>query len=269
MIGRSAAPVLARLRSARRVWAIGAIHGAAQQLSKLHDQIGERFEDGDRLVYLGNYIGHSAAVKSTIDELLDFRRRVLARRGGFACDIVFLRGVQEEMLQKLLQLQFAPNPGEVLSWMLKAGVEPTIRAYGGDLRQGMAATRGGPQTITRWTSALRSAINAAAGHAKLLSSLRHAALTHEEGVLFVHAAVDPSQGLEAQGDAFWWGGGDILELAKPFDGFRRVVRGFDRRQRGFVEGQFAVSLDGGAGRGGHLLGVCFGLDGSILDRAAA
>lgn len=269
MIGRSAVPLLARLRGARRIWAVAAIHGAARQLSQLHDRIGERFEDGDRLVYLGNYTGHGAAVTATIDELLDFRRRVLGRRGGFACDIVFLRGAQEEMLQKLLQLQFAPNPGEVLSWMLKAGVEPTIRAYGGDLRQGMAATRDGSQTIARWTSALRSAINAAPGHTKLLSSLRHAALTHEGGVLFVHAAVDPSQRLEVQGDAFWWGGGDILKLAEPFDGFRRVVRGFDHRKRGLVECQFAVSLDGGAGRGGPLLGVCLAPDGRVLDRAEA
>jgi hypothetical protein len=171
--------VLARLPGARRIWAIGAIHGAAQQLAQLHDRIGECFRDGDRLVYLGNYLGHDTAVRATIDELLDFRRRVLARRGSFACDIVFLRGAQEEMVQKLLQLQFAPNPGEVLNWMVKAGVEATIRAYGGDLRQATAATRDGAQTITRWTSALRGAINAAPGHWQLLSTLRHAALTEQ------------------------------------------------------------------------------------------
>jgi hypothetical protein len=27
----------------------------------------------------------------------------------------------------------------------------TIQAYGGDLRQGLAASRDGPRTITRWT----------------------------------------------------------------------------------------------------------------------
>ena len=95
--------------------------------------------------------------------LLDFRRRVLGRQRGFACDVAFLRGAQEEMWQKLLQLQFAPNPGEVLAWMVKAGVEATVRAYGGDLRQGFAATRDGPRTITRWTGALRAAMNADAG----------------------------------------------------------------------------------------------------------
>jgi hypothetical protein len=259
----------ARLRAAQRVWTIAAIHGSAQRVIRVHDQISERFREGDRLVYLGNYFGYGEAVRATIDELLDFRRRVLARRRGFVCDVTFLRGAQEEMLQKLLQLQFAPNPGEVLSWMVNAGIESTVRAYGGDLRQGFAAARDGPRTITRWTSALRNAINATPGHTMLLSGLRHAAYTEEGGLLFVHAAVDPSRPLAAQGDAFWWGHGDILDLAAPFDGFRRVIRGADRQQRGLIEREFAVSLDGGAGRGGPLLAVCFARDGVVLDRLEA
>ncbi len=189
---------------------------------------------------------------------------------GFACDVVFLRGAQEEMWQKLLQLQFAPNPGEVLRWMVNAGIEATVRAYGGDLRQGFAAARDGPRTITRWTGGLRSAMNAAPGHTTLFTALRHAAFTEDRGLLFVHAAVDPSRPLAAQGDAFWWGRDDILELAEPFEGFRRVVRGVDRRQRGVVETAFAAALDGGAGRGGRLVAACFGNpDGKILDRVEA
>ncbi|MGC2525825.1 MAG: hypothetical protein WA417_24745 [Stellaceae bacterium] len=259
-----------QLRGAKRVWAVAAVHGAAQSLARLHDQIGERFRNGDRIVYLGNYFGHGEAVRAAIDELLDFRRRVLARRNGFCCDAVFLRGAQEEMLQKLLQLQFAPNPGEVLTWMANAGVEPTVRAYGGDLRQGFAATRDGPRTITRWTMALRGAVNAAPGHTMLLSALRHAAFTEEDGgVLFVHAGVDPARPLAAQGDAFWWGRKDILDLEAPFAGFRRVVAGIDRQRRGLVEREFAVSLDGGAGRGGRLLAACFAPDGAVLDRLEA
>src|SRR5690349_1125594 len=112
----------ARLRGALRVWAIGAVRGEARRLARLHDLISERFQEGDRVVYLGNYVGNGA-VFATIDELLDFRRRVLGRLRGFACDVVFLRGAQEEMWQKLLQLQFAPNPGEVLRWMVDAGME--------------------------------------------------------------------------------------------------------------------------------------------------
>ncbi len=255
----------AHMRDARRVWAVSAIHGEVQRLAQVHDRIGARFTQGDRLVYLGNYLGHGEDIAATIDELLDFRRRVLGRRNGFACDVAYLRGAQEEMWQKLLQLQFAPNPSEVLAWMVRAGVEATVRAYGGDLRQGFAATRDGPRTITRWTGGLRTAMNAAEGHSKLFATLRHAAFTGENGLLFVHAGVDPRRPLTAQGDAFWWSATDILELPGPYAGFVKVVRGFDRDRRGVVESPFGVSVDAGAGRGGPLQAVCLSTDGAIVD----
>lgn len=255
----------AHLRETRRVWAVGSIHGEARRLARVHDLIGERFYRGDRLVYLGNYLGLGDDVSATIDELLDFRRRVLGRPNGFACDVVYLRGAQEEMWQKLLQLQFAPNPGEILAWMVRAGVEATVRAYGGDMRQGFAATRDGPRTITRWTSGLRAAMNAAEGHSTLFAALRHAAFTDDRNLLFVHAGVDPRRSVTVQGDSFWWSPVDILELSQPFDGFGRVIRGFDRERRGVVEAQFGVSVDAGAGRGGRLQAACFTIEGQIVD----
>jgi len=260
---------IARLRGARRVWAIGAVHGEARRLMQLHDALIGRLRDGDRLIYLGNYLGLGAAVGAALDELLDFRRRVLARDRAFACDIVHLRGAQEEMWQKLLQLQFAPRPGEVLSWMAQAGVEATLRTYGGELKHGFAAARDGPRTIARWTNALRSAMNAAPGHTALFDALRHAAFTEHDGMLFVHAGVDAARSIDEQGDAFWWCGADILELTAPFDGFRRVIRGFDRAHGGLVERDFAVSLDAGAGRGGKLLAACFDAAGRVLDTMEA
>jgi serine/threonine protein phosphatase 1 len=205
-------------------------------------------------------------VLTTIDELLDFRRRILGRRRGFVCDVAFLRGTQEEMWQKLLQLQFAPNPAEVLQWMIGAGIEQIVRAYGGDPRQGFAASRDGPRTISRWTGALRATMNERPGHTSFFTSLKHAALTEERELLFVHAAIDPTRPLASQADAFWWGRADILGLAAPFDGFRRVVRGFDADRRGLVESSFSVSIDSGAGQGGPLTAACFGLDGAVLDR---
>ena len=269
MNGASPNNRLARLRGARRVWAVASVHGEAARLVRLHDKLGERFRAGDRVVYLGNYLGHGAAIRATLDELLDFRRRVLGMRRGFACDVVFLRGAQEEMWQKLLQLQFAPNPGQLLEWMVRAGIEASVRAYGGDLRHGFAAARDGPRTITRWTLALREAMNGAPGHTMLFSALRHAAYTQEGGLLFVNAAVDPSRPLAAQGDAFWWGRDDILALDAPYEGYRRVVRGTDRERRGLVERQYAVSLDAGSGRGGKLLAACFDAEGRVEDRVEA
>src|SRR5437763_16780933 len=117
MNGGAAEGKLARLRGARRIWAVGSVHGEAERLSRLHDQIAARFVDGDRLIYLGNYLGHGSAVVATIDELIDFLSRIMARPRGFVSDIVFLSVAQEEMWEEIIQLQFVQYLGSDLgSW---------------------------------------------------------------------------------------------------------------------------------------------------------
>ena len=44
--------------------------------------------------------------------------------------IVFLRGAQEEMFLKLMELQIAPNPQDIVKWMFDHGVDKTIQSYG-------------------------------------------------------------------------------------------------------------------------------------------
>jgi serine/threonine protein phosphatase 1 len=255
----------AALTGRRRVWAVSAVHAEVRRLEAIHDAIEKRLEPRDAIVYLGNMIGRGAAVFETIDELLSFRRAFIARHAAFALDLVYLRGSQEEMWQKLLELQFAPNPGEVLRWMLDHGVGPTLAAYGIDHNQGLAAARDGALTLTRWTNAIRAKVNAAPGHANLLTSLRRAAFTGGDELLFVHAGLDPTRPLPAQHDAFWWGGAGFLDMAEPYAGYRKVVRGFDRHHGGLQVTPFAVSLDRGCGFGGPLICACFDLDGTVLD----
>ena len=240
--------IFARLDRAARVWAVGAIHGEASRLKALHARLAPRLGRGDRLVYLGGYLGHGPDVAGTLDEL-----------------IAFLRGSQEEMWQKLLQLQFAPNPREVLQWMLDHGVGATLAAYGADPGQGLAAARSGAVALTRWTASLRAAIDARPGHRQFLTGIKRAAFTEDGGLLFVHAGVDPNKPLDLQRDALWWGGANILEFEQPFGGFHRVVRGYDRRHAGLRESAFAASLDGGSGFGGTLLAACFAPDGALVD----
>ena len=216
--------------AARRAAGLGGLPRSMarrERLARLHDQIGDAVRRG-RPACLSRQLSRARRrVAGTIDELLDFRRRVLARPHGFACDVAYLRGAQEEMWQKLLQLQFAPNPSEVLSWMVRAGIEATVRAYGGDLRQGFAASRDGPRTITRWTSGLRSAMNATPGHSTLFAALRHAAFTEDSGLLFVHAGVDPRARSPRRATPSGGARRDILEL----DGAVRRVPPRDPRLR--------------------------------------
>lgn len=255
------------LKRARRIWAIAAIHGEAERLRTLHDRLAERFHaPGDRLVYLGNYLGRGPDVAGAVDELLDFRRRVISIPGLFAGDIVFLRGGQEEMWQKLLQLQFAVNPRQVLDWMLRQGLDATLRAYGCDPSRGLAAARDGALSLSRWTASVRAALSAKPGHRDLLSSLRRAAHDEAERLLFVHAGVDPGRALASQGDTLWWGMPGFGHWAQPFGPFDRVIRGFDAAHGGYAEMPFALTVDGGCGFGGTLTATCLSDQGEVVDR---
>jgi serine/threonine protein phosphatase 1 len=261
--------VYARLVRSRRVWAVASIHGEVDRLTTLHARLASRLEPGDRLVYLGDYLGYGEGSAATLDALILFRRLFLARRNAFLGDIAFLRGTQEEMWHKLLELQFAPNPREVLPWMLEHGLDKTLTSYALDVRDGLAACREGVLALTRWTATVRAAIDARSGHRHLLNALRRAALTDDGALLLVHASVDPAKPLDLQGDNFWWGDHDILKLTGPFAGYRRVIRGTDRNHAGVVESPFAVSIDAGSGFGGPLLAVCLAPDGSIAEQIEA
>jgi len=254
------------LKRRRRVWAIGAVHGDADRLSALHERLWNRLEDADGVVYLGNLMGRCGAVRATLDRVVEFRCAFLARRGVHVCDLAVLRGAQEEMWHKLLQLQMAPNPREVLPWMLRHGVAATVESYGASIAEGEAAVRDGAVTITRWTGTLRNALNAAPGHAPLLTGLRHAAYTEDGIMLFVNRGLDTSRPLASQGDNFWWADGDFGSIAEPVEGFRRIVRGYDPVRAGVVVGPVIASADGGCGVGGTLVALCFERGGGVVDR---
>ena len=257
---------IAGIRETSRIWAVGAVHGDAGRLGAIHGELEPRLRQGDVLVYLGNYLGHGEQIVETIDELLDFRRRVLAQPPlRFSDDIVYLRGSQEEMWQKLLQLQFASDPVSILNWVIAHGVDATLRAYGASAENGSYAATGGTMQINNWTRSLRDAQRTHPGHDTLMAHLKRAAAFKNGNLLFVNCGVDPPRPLAAQSDAFWWAARSFDSIAGAYEGFARVIRGFDPEHGGFTESDFAITLDGGCGFGGKLIAACFAPDGSILD----
>lgn len=255
------------LPAGERVWAVPSIHGEAAQLKALHRIIGEKFTPGrDRIIYLGNYIGYGAAIADTVDEILRFRRQLLMLPGTEARDLVYLRGAQEEMWSKLLKLQMASDPLSALQWMMTHGVQATLETYGGSSAEGERKCREGTMAITKWAGALRKNMQANPGHFELMTSLSRAAHTSDKGMLFVHASIDPSRPLSMQGDVFWWDNETFERINRPYQAFRKVVRGYDHKRRGpTLDGDFMATLDGGCGFGGPLVVAALDPVGAILE----
>lgn len=240
------------LGTPRSVWAVGAIHSDCDRLAELHSKLETAMEPGDRLVYLGNMIGHGPEAAATLDKIITWRASRI-EAGMNPDDIVYLRGMQEEMWQKMLQLQFAHKPENVLRWMVDHGLDTTLRAYGGDVDQGMAAARTGAIQLNRWTGGLRAEMHKREGHDALFSALRRAAFTEDGGMLLVSAGVNPDRPIGEQGDSLWWGHPGFESIEQPIEGFRRIVRGLDPDNGGTFIGSVAATLDGGSGRGGNLI----------------
>ncbi len=258
----------AELGSPRRIWAISSIHGEAERLVSIHDEIIKTVKPGDRIVYLGNYSGYGPSPVKTLEELLTFRRMVLSIPGMLCEDIVYLRGSQEEMWQKLMQLQFSPDPGSILLWMLGRGLSPTLKDYGLSPHDGIVAAREGVMSLTRWTAEARKIVRRQPGHESFYSQLRRAAYTSTNmpsPLLFVHTGIDPKRPLGDQGDRFWWAGKSFDDIKEPYSPYNRIVRGFDPSHIGVSINCVTASIDGGCGFGGSLVAARFTPDGEIED----
>lgn len=249
------------LRAARRIWAVGPVRGDTAGLRALHDGLEKRVRRGDRLVYLGNLLGPSGDPAATIDEALAFRRILLSAPGMQAGDVVYLRGVQEEIFQKLRELQYATGPAEVLDWMLDQGVGAALAAYGLAADEFRQAARAPATVLSRLTGRLNEAVRLRPGHTEFYAALRRCAFDSGRRLLFVHAGLDPAKPLDEQKDAFWWGAEGLDGLAEPYEGFRRVVRAAGATRADGAENAVVLSLPGA-----RPSAACLDLDGAVVDR---
>ncbi len=274
----------ANLGHPNRIWTVSAIHGEHSQLVSVHRAVFDRFAPGDKLVYTGNYLGSKYAKPlETLDELIHYRSALVQRYGVPSDDVVFLRGVQEELFTKLQQLQFAPNPPQVVEWMTEKypELDSILRAYDSSLAEAARTAREGILNLTRWSNTLKARIRAENGHENFFSDLRRAAFTEHKpkrgfagndnppsNILFVHAGIDPARSLDQQGDSFWWASKNF-NVMEPFLPFKSVVRGHDPELNGVHRGKACLSLAGNCGYGGKL--VCAQLTGTgeILEILAA
>lgn len=247
-----------------RIWVVGAVHGEAERLRNVHDELSRQFHPDDRIVYAGDIMGYGPDVVGALNELLLFRRALMARHDVDPDNIVILRGAQEEMWRKLLQLHFAPDPVSVLEWMLGRGLQASLKAYGLSSREAVNAAREGRTALSRWAGHAADTVDDHDGHRALMSHLKHAAVVDDGSLLVVNAGYERGVALDKQLDSFWWGGGDFDTLTPEASGYRVAVRGASHGQPGVRFGRYAVTLDGGSGRGGTVCAALFGPDGNTI-----
>lgn len=222
-------------KNINRIWAIGSIHSDLDSFRSIKKYILSNFAKGDKLVFLGNVIGLRDTSKDIITEVLKLRFDLLANFNLKHEDVVFLRGAQEEMLSKLLQLQIAPNPIEILDWIFSHGVDRIVYSYNFDPDEFKKVATQGTIQINKLTSKLNHQISTTPGHKEYFSNLKHAAYSETREVLFVNRGVDLSRPLSAQNDCFWWGYQNFALISKQYSTFRRIVRGYQSNQHNDLE----------------------------------
>ena len=217
------------LSKSDKIWAIGSIHSNLNSFDTIKKFILKNFKSSDKLIFLGNVIGLGENSKDTLSSIIDLRFSLMAKFKLKSESIVFLRGAQEEMFSKLLQLQLAPNPVEIVEWMFDHGVNKTINSYGfsEDEVKNIAST--GTIKITKWTSNLNNALQKIPGHKEYFLNLKHAAYSKNKKILFVNRGVDVTRPLSAQNDCFWWGFQNFSKINEPYKTFSRIVRGYESK----------------------------------------
>tara|TARA_B100000886_G_C20333740_1_gene453535 strand:- start:111 stop:923 length:813 start_codon:yes stop_codon:yes gene_type:complete len=215
------------LERSNKIWAIGSIHSNLKSFTSIKELIINNFKRNDKLIFLGNVIGLGNKSKETLSSVIDLRFNLMSKFKLQPEAIVFLRGAQEEMFSKLLQLQLAPNPSEILEWMFDHGVNETIKSYGFLENDVKNVASSGTINISKWTANLNKALQNYPGHIQYFLNLKHAAYSHTRKILFVNRGVDITRPISAQNDCFWWGYQNFSTINQPYKTFIRIVRGYE------------------------------------------
>ena len=211
------------IEKSNKIWAIGSIHSNLKSFSLIKKFILNNFKVNDKLIFLGNIIGLGNYSKETLSSVIDLRFNLMAKFQIKPKSIVFLRGAQEEMFSKLLQLHLAPNPSEIVEWMFDHGVNKTIKSYGFSEDEVKNVASSGTINISKWTSNLNKVLQNNPGHIQYFLNLKHAAYSYTKKILFVNRGVDVTRPLSAQNDCFWWGFQNFSSIERPYKSFIRIV----------------------------------------------
>ncbi|NBX74311.1 MAG: hypothetical protein EBZ69_02400 [Alphaproteobacteria bacterium] len=237
---------IANLGWPQRLWVVGPCSGRLGALETIHDQLLDCVQPGEKIIYTGGYASASGRYVA-VDEILLFRRLLLARDGFQAHDFVWLRGQEEEAFHRLFRLPYTYNPTQELAALLAQGAGRYLNYYGYNLPDVHGVIRSGLASLTRWIAQLRHQMRAISAHENFWLAARRAALVSRHGkegpVLCVPRGFAPEKSLTEQGDS-WWSDGKLLSLIqKPVRNFSRIIRGRDPAALGMDVGPIVLTLD--------------------------
>jgi serine/threonine protein phosphatase 1 len=213
-----------------RSFVIGDIHGCLAELTFLIDNL--PLEQGDRIVFLGDYIDRGPDSKGVVSYLVDLKARAVY-------DLVFLKGNHEDMLMSYLGL--GGQHGDVF---LANGGKPTLESYG---LSALKSTAG--ELLQRLPAA----------HLSFYRDLKISYLMPP--FLCVHAGIHPAKSLEEQSEI------EMMWIRNPFiyQSHRlpyTVLFGHTPQNAVFFDLPYKIGLDTGLVYGNLL--SCLDTDGKIL-----
>ena len=228
MLTLAAAP--ASLPPGRRIYAVGDIHGCADQLRTLHaliaDDLAARPIENPLLIHIGDYVDRGPDSAGVVGLL----------SGGppiHGLPAINLLGNHEHTMMEALGGERAAGT----DWLYQGG-RATLESYGLDPDGPREAWEAVPATHRAW--------------------MQHLPLWHREGgYLFVHAGIRPGIPLEDQSAT------DLLRIRQPFlytdQPFGPVVVHGHTPERRINVRHNRIGIDTGAVFGGHL--TCLMLEG--------
>jgi serine/threonine protein phosphatase 1 len=209
----------------RRLFAIGDIHGHADEIGLLLDYLVEKKDCNaeDLVVFIGDYIDRGNGSKQVIERMLAVQKEWPKT--------VFLKGNHEEML--LSFLGFGGPNGE---FYLRNGGHAFFQSYG---IEGLGSLTSVKEHIPE-------------AHLAFLRSLELGVSVGE--FIFVHAGVSPTRSLDRQREEdLLWIREEFLHHPHPFE--KTVVFGHTAFNQVFLDLPYRIGIDTGVAYGNKLSAV--------------
>ena len=213
----------------RRLYAVGDIHGCADELAVLlrylEEVAGLGVEDG--VVFIGDYIDRGSSSKEVVELLLDFQRRFPGA--------LFLRGNHEDML-----LGFLGHPGSMGRVYLENGGIETVSSYGLKVPRGVGVSVDQVQQVIP------------ARHLAFFLNLERYLVFPD--FIFAHAGVNPERDLLSQvGDDLYWIRDPFINNVHRYE--KVVVFGHTPYEDVFFNMPYKIGIDTGLVYGNMLTAV--------------